>query len=121
MRLTRQILYWTIFINFCISTFAIACPEGWSEATLNKQSYCIEITKVENIKSHEASLICEAKEAKVCTSEQWMSACRAGLISTGSWEWSISIGQYISIVGNNDCNDLAFGELSPVANLRCCK
>lgn len=106
---------------FTCQSHANQCIEGWAESTLNQRRFCIELTHIENVKAHEAALICEEKGAKVCSTGQWVAACNIGIISTGNWEWSVSLEQYTSIVGNNDCTDVAFGELLPIANLRCCK
>jgi len=116
------------FISFLIlilsfQSGASICPDGWVniEQADGRQQFCIELQKQNQVKTYEASLICEAKNAKVCTSDQWVAACQRGRISSQGWEWAISLNQYLSIVGNTDCMDLAFGELAPAASLRCCK
>ncbi|NOT78637.1 MAG: hypothetical protein HOP07_06490 [Bacteriovoracaceae bacterium] len=112
--------FMAIFVSL-IFNISIACEVGWQEIEHDSGSFCIEESKQINIKSHEIYDICESKGARVCSTDQWVKACQGNQLHTDGWEWSISLGQYPSITGNRDCSDLGFGELSPVANLRCCK
>lgn len=116
-------LFFVVLINILLSSTSYSCPTGWEivKSTNSSSEFCIESETIQGIKAHEAHILCEEKEAKVCSTEQWVQACTSGTIRSQGWEWSVSLGQYTSIVGNNDCGDIGFGELSPVANLRCCK
>jgi hypothetical protein len=120
MKISTILFFATIIMT---TTKSYSCPIGWASVPKldSAQEFCIETQKTMQVKAHEAHLICEEKDAKVCSTEQWTNACQSGVISSQGWEWSVSLDQYTSIIGNNDCTDLGFGELAPVANLRCCK
>lgn len=94
------------------------CRPGWQALGA---SLCIESSAKENVAGPLAAEVCEEKKARVCTTEEWGEACRKGLFSNQGWEWTLSMNRYTSLTGRTGCEDLAYGELSPTAALRCCE
>lgn len=104
------------------SASALECEAGWKLMKSGSGSFCIQVEGTQvDVKTYKAAEMCESLNAKICSLEQWQTACNAGALPYQGWEWVITLDQYQSIAGRNGCQDIAFGELIHAAHLRCCR
>lgn len=104
------------------ATSEAACPAGFAALNSAHGNFCAEIEAKAHVRSFEAAPACEDRSARVCSASEIETACYSGKVNGSGlgWEWSLSLGQYLSASANGSCDALAYGELTDRASLRCC-
>ena len=104
-----------------------ACPAG--QVMVNEQ-YCIEIQERDTLDFYQASAVCGALNARLCTWMEWYYACNnattigvTGMV--GNWEWTNNTAngdQLARVVGQSTCTQAATSPTTagPKRNFRCC-
>lgn len=111
-------VFFLCVLGLSLPLAAKECRSGWQASG---PSLCIESSAQENVAGPLAAEVCEEKKARVCSTEEWVEACRKGLFASQGWEWTLTMSRYTSLTGRAGCEDLAYGELNPTAALRCCE
>lgn len=113
-----------IILSAGLCSLALAdCPAGYAPITSADGRACVEIQARPHVRSFEAAPLCEESGARVCSATEIEAACASGQTKESglAWEWSLSLGQYLSASANGSCEALAYGELTERAALRCCR